>query len=280
MGLDVTIVEMLPHVLLATMEPEFIDDVEKTLSGRGVQLRTGAKVVEFQQSGGKVSGVRLDQGDTIEADFFVMSIGVVPNTELAAEAGIETSRFGIVVDDHLRTNAANVYAAGDCVAKRSFVTGEPTRGELGTNAVFMARVVGQNILGRDKVFTGVINASASTAFELSFGSAGLTEGAARESGLDVVAGYSEIMDRYPMMDEVGLIRTKLVFELGNGRLVGGSVLRRGRGAAQNVDFLSLAIQKGTTLDDLLDFQYATHPELAAKPSDNTYVFAAKEARDR
>jgi NADH dehydrogenase len=93
----------------------------------------------------------------------------------------------------------------------------------------------------------------------------------------VVTGYSEVLDKYPMMDGAAPIRTKLVFECDTGSLIGGSVMRRGNGVAQNVDFISFAIQMGATQEDLLRYQYATHPELAAKPSDNTYVFAAREA---
>jgi NADH dehydrogenase len=83
-----------------------------------------------------------------------------------------------------------------------------------------------------------------------------------------------------MMDGVTPIRTKLVFDRSSHKLIGGSVLRKGHGAAQNVDFISFAIQMGATMENLLIYQYATHPELAAKPSDNTYVFAAKDAMDK
>jgi len=83
-----------------------------------------------------------------------------------------------------------------------------------------------------------------------------------------------------MMKGVTPIRTKLVFDRNTGRLVGGSVLQKGDGAAQNADFISFAIQMKATLEDLLTCQYATHPELAAKPSDNTYMFAAKDALAR
>ena len=83
-----------------------------------------------------------------------------------------------------------------------------------------------------------------------------------------------------MMDGVSPIRMKMVFDRSNGKLVEGSVLRRGGGTAQNVDFIYLAIQMGATLEDLLSYQYATHPELAAKPSENTYVFAAKDAKNK
>jgi len=280
MGLEVYVVEMLPQILMATTEPEFITDIEKTLTGKGVKFRSNRKVTEFQSRNGNGISVGLDGGDILKADFAVLSVGVVPNIELAAEAGIQTSAQGIVTDPHLRTSADGVYAAGDCAEKKSYITQKPTRGEFGTNAVFMAKVVAQNIMGRNKVFPGIINANATTIYDWSIGSSGLTENMAADAGLNVVSGYSEVLDKYPMMDGVTPIRTKLVFERDTGSLIGGSVMRKGHGAAQNVDFISFAIQMGATLEDLLSYQYATHPELAAKPSDNTYVFAARDAFDK
>jgi len=90
-------------------------------------------------------------------------------------------------------------------------------------------------------------------------------------------GESEVMDMYPMMDGVSKIKTKLVFERSTGKLIGGTVLRKGHCVAANIDFISFAIQKSATIDEILLHQYSTHPELAAKPSDNIYVFAARDA---
>ena len=279
-GLEVDVIEMLPQMLMATTEPEFITDVEKTLDAEGIRLLTNRKVAEFRNRNGRGVDIKLENGETLAADFAVLSVGVVPNIELAAEAGIQKSSLGIVTDPYLRTNADGVYAAGDCAEKKSFITQKPTRGEFGTNAVFMAKVVAQNILGRNKVFPGIINANATTVYNWGIGSSGLTEKMATDAGLNAVSGYSEVLDKYPMMDGVTPIRTKLVFERDTGSLIGGSVMRKGHGAAQNVDFISFAIQMGATLEDLLSYQYATHPELAAKPSDNTYVFAARDAYDK
>ncbi len=280
MGLDVTVVEMLPTILMATTEPEFIGQVAEELAEKGVNVLTDEKVVEFVHPSADQVVVQLGSGASLAADFVVLSVGVTPNTELAAEAGIKTSRLGIWVDKHMRTDAPDVYACGDCAEKTSFVTGQPTRGEFGTNAVFMAKTVAHNMLGKKKTFPGVINANVTAVFDWSLGSAGLTEQMARDAGIDVVTGYSDVLNKYPMMDQAGTIRTKLVFNRENSKLVGGSVLRKGSCSAHNVDFISFALQMGATMDDLMDYQYATHPELAAKPSDNTYVFAVKDALNK
>ncbi len=277
MGLDVTVVEMLPTILMATTEPEFVGRVADELVEKGVHLLTNEKVVEFVHPSDDQVAVKLGSGESLAADFVVLSVGVALNTELAAQAGIKTSLFGIGVDKHMRTDAKDVYACGDCAGKTSLVTGQPTRGEFGTNAVFMAKTVAHNILGKKKTFPGVINANVTAVYEWSLGSAGLTEQMARDAGINVVTGYSEVLSKYPMMNQVDTIRTKLVFNRDNRKIVGGSVLRKGNCSAHNVDFISFAIQMGATMDDLMDYQYATHPELAAKPSDNIYVFATKNA---
>jgi NADH dehydrogenase len=126
----------------------------------------------------------------------------------------------------MRSDAKGVYACGDCAEKTSFITGQPTRGEFGTNAVFMAKTVAHNILGKKKTFPGIINANVTAVYDWSLGSAGLTEQMARDAGIDVVAGYSEVLNKYPMMNKVDTIRTKLVFDRDNRKIVGVSVLRK------------------------------------------------------
>ncbi|RLC16737.1 MAG: NADH oxidase [Deltaproteobacteria bacterium] len=277
MGIDVTLVEMMPKILMATTEPEFISTIEDTLAENDLRILTNEKVVEFvHQIDGSVE-IKLGNGDALVADFVVLSVGVSPNTELAVQAGINTSRLGICTDEYMCTSAPNIYASGDCVEKKSFITMQPTRGEFGTNAVFMAKVAAQNILGNKVKFPGVLNANATAIYDWSLGSAGLTEQMAKDAGIDVITGYSEIYDKYPMMDNVDIVRTKLVFNGSNLKLIGGSVMRKGSCTAQNVDFISFAIQMGATMENLLNYQYATHPELAAKPSDNCYTFATKQA---
>jgi NADPH-dependent 2,4-dienoyl-CoA reductase/sulfur reductase-like enzyme len=279
MGMQVTVVEMLDSILMATTEPEMISTVEEKLDRMGIRLLTGQRVEGFGHIAGKVE-VALSGGSGLDADLVVLSMGVSPNTETAARAGLKVSRQGIRVDEYLRTSAADIFACGDCAETFSFINRQPVRGEFGTNAVFMGKVVARNILGHEVAFPGVINANATTVYDLSLGSAGFTEAMARDAGIDVVTGFSSVMDKYPMMDGVETIHTKLIFDRRDQKLVGGSVLRNGVGASQHVDFISFAIQMGATLDHLLTYQYATHPELAEKPSDNAYVFAAREARSK
>jgi NADH dehydrogenase len=262
---------------MQTCEPEFSETLSRILSEKGIALMTDARVSSFRETDDSGVEVCLQDGSILPCDFAVLATGVQLNTNLAEAAGIDTNQFGIVTDDCQRTNFGNIFAAGDCAAKRSMVTGQPTRGEFGTNAVFMAKIVAKQILGQEVGFPGVINASVTKVFDWGIGSAGLTERMARNAGLDVVTGQSRVLDKYPMIEGVNRIQTKLVFERQSGQLLGGTVMRRGDTVAANIDFLSLAIQMKAGIDDLLVHQYATHPELAAKPSDNQFVFAAEDA---
>ena len=94
MGIDVTIVEMLSKILMATTEPEFINHVEDTMKDNGIHLLTSEKVVEFDHTAGTGVNVKLGSGKSLYADFVVLSSGVILNTELAADAGIKTSQTG------------------------------------------------------------------------------------------------------------------------------------------------------------------------------------------
>ena len=277
LGLEVVIVEMMPHIMGNAAEQEFINDIAADVRKHGIELLMDTKVEEFVQQGNRVHAVKLSTGDDIPADFVVLSMGVSPNIDIAEKAGIATSQLGITVDEHLRTNFPNIFASGDCALKTSYVTGQPTRGEFGTNAVFMSQVVGANILGQKETFPGVINASVTETFDFSLGSAGLIEQTALKEGMDILTGYSEVPNKYPMIDGVSMVKTKLIFERSTQRLIGGSVLRQDHCVAQNIDFISFAIQMKAKINDILSYQYSTHPKLAAKPSDNIFVNAAKDA---
>jgi NADH oxidase (H2O2-forming) len=276
LNVQITLIEILPNILSSTLEEEFAKEIEQYLTKNGIEIRTNARIVEILTTEGQVSGVQFDDGTKLETDFVVLATGFVPDTELARQSGIEVSAFGIVTDEFLRTNIQNIYASGDCAEKKSFITKKPVRGEFETNAVFMSKVVGANILGHQKTFPGVINTNTMTAFNLSCGSAGLTERVARDE-LDIVTGCSEVLSKYPMMDGAERVRTKLIFERHTRKIIGGSVLRYGYSTASDVDFIAFAIQMGATVEDILLHQYTTHPELTPKSSDNMYVLAAQDA---
>lgn len=272
---DVHLIELQNHILGGQYSESFTDQLEQELIKNGINLKLSHQVSQFQDTDQGLQ-ITLNDVEKLNVDYAVMSIGVKPNTQLAADAGLEVSRLGIVVNKNLQTSNDNIYATGDCAQAYSYLSKKPIAGEFGTNAVFMSKVVADNLLGKNTQFPGVLNAAVSAVYDYSFGSTGLSASMAKQHGIEVVTGYSEVMDRYPMIDGVSKIKTELVFNKSTQQLIGGTVLRQGFCVASNIDMLSLAIQKKTTLQELMQLQYATHPELAAKPSDNTVVFAAQD----
>lgn len=151
-GLNVTALEMEGRVLQRVTTPEMSEFYHTLHTGRGLHILTNTTVSGFEGQG-HVQKVQC--GDkSIDADLVIVGIGIVPNVELAAEAGLEVSN-GIVVDDHCRTSAPDVYAAGDCTNHPNLYLGRNIRLESVPNAMEQARVAAANLMGGDKVYDAV-----------------------------------------------------------------------------------------------------------------------------
>ncbi|KAJ5067288.1 NADH oxidase [Anaeramoeba ignava] len=279
LGFDVTLVEMLPHAMQLTTDSEFIEIIEKELIDNKINLKLGQKLTGFvksEKNPENVSHIILDSEEKIEVDFVVLSIGVRPNTKLAADCGIEVTRQGIVTNNNLQTKYPNIYALGDATQKKSLITQKPIVSQFATSAVFMAKVVAMNVLGTKKECKGVINSYCTKIFSWGIGGAGLTEEQAKAEGFDYVVGFSKIDDKYPMLNP-SPVTTKMIFNKKDMKLIGGCAMKKGTSAAHLSDWFSLSIQNGMTIESIMDFQYSTHPELNARPSQNMYVAAAQNA---
>ncbi|MEJ2124282.1 MAG: FAD-dependent oxidoreductase, partial [Alphaproteobacteria bacterium] len=149
MGLSVSLVEMQPTILGGTAEPELTEVLLAAMMEHGIHLHTERRVVKFLDNG----AVELNNGSEVPGDFVVVAAGVRPDISLAEAAGLNVSKHGVVVDDHMRSvSHPDIYACGDCAQGTSFFTGLPVPSEFGTNAVFMGRVVAANIMGAGKSY--------------------------------------------------------------------------------------------------------------------------------
>jgi len=135
LDLDVTLVEILPHILALVFDNELAVEAEKTLESRGVTVKTGDGVKELIGIE-KVTGVLLNSGEILDADAVILSMGYRPNVGLAEKAGIEINDLGfIAVDEYMRTSNTDIFAIGDCAEKRSFLT----RKQIGVKLAYTAR---------------------------------------------------------------------------------------------------------------------------------------------
>ena len=152
-GLAVTVLEMEDRILKRVTTPAMSAFYHGLHTGRGVVVRTNTKVSGFAGQG-RVEAVLTAAGERIDADLVIVGVGIIPNVEVAAAAGIECDN-GIIVDDHCRTSAADIYAAGDCTNHPNALLGRRLRLESVPNAMEQARVATTNMNGGDATYASI-----------------------------------------------------------------------------------------------------------------------------
>jgi NADH oxidase (H2O2-forming) len=279
-GLNVTVVEMLPHCLQLVFDEDFCSVAENKLIERGISVKTKVQA-EAIVGNKKVEGVRLSTGEELKADLAFMCIGVRPNTELAQKAGLQIGETkGIWVDDYGRTSDKDIFAIGDCAEKKSFFTKKPSNLRLASIACNEARIVGANLFGLKRRNEGVIGSFATIIGDSGIGLAGLTETAAKGAGFDVVTGEVKTPDKHPgSIPGATEFRVKLVFERATQEIVGGQVCG-GITVGEVVNVLSALIQNRMTASAVATFQYGTHPFFTPSPIPYPIVNAAEVALTR
>ena len=276
-GLEVSIVEILPHCLQIAFDPEFCEEAEKILEERGIKLCTGEKVVSIDGLK-NVEWVKLESGRLLEADVVIIGIGAVPNVELAKKAGLRLGPTGaIVVDRFMRTSDENIFACGDCAEKVSFFGGRPSALRLASIASAEARIAGANLYGNKREYIGTIGVFSTFVGDTAFAVAGLTEENAKRQGYDVITGTFEAPNRHPgAMPGMKPIKVKLIFERRTGALLGG-IFMGDKAVGELVNAISACIHYRMTIDDIASFQMGTHPALTASPVVYPLVNAAEMA---
>jgi NADPH-dependent 2,4-dienoyl-CoA reductase/sulfur reductase-like enzyme len=254
-GADVHLYEMLPHVL-QPFGDAVAEVVEEHLRAQGVHLHLDTAVSGF---GGEGNVERVDfEGESRPADIAVVGVGVAPNTQLAADAGIELGETGaIATDEYGRTNYGNVYAAGDCAEARNVVTGEPDHVPLALTANRAGRAIGQTVAGDPEPVGGTAGTAIVKAFDLGAARTGVVdEQRAREAGFDPVSVSISAPTRAHYYPGGAELTVTLVADGESGRLLGGTVV--GREGTKRVDTVATALAAGMTVSELqkADLAYA------------------------
>ena len=276
-GKDVTVVEILPRVLGTAFDEEFAAKAQTVLNERGVKTLTGVGIQEIRGEG-HVQSVLLSNGDTMEADAVILSLGYRPNATLAKESGLETNKFGFIkVDRYGRTESEDVFAAGDCAEKKDFATGKLSTIMLASTACAEARVAALNLYALSTVstFRGTIGIYSTNIGDTSLGVAGLTEAIAKREGFDVVAASFTGIDRHPGgLDGAHKQTVKLIVSKDSGIILGGEAMG-GVSVGELTNVLGFIIQSSMTINDLLVAQIGTQPMLTASPAGYPLIKAAE-----
>jgi len=256
-GLDVSVFEMLPHVLQPFGE-DVAEVVEEHLREQGVDLHLDTAVNRIVGDG-HVTGIEAG-GEVHDVDAVLVGVGVDANSDLAEEAGIEVGETGaIATDEYGRTNDEDVFAAGDCAEATNVVTGDPTHVPLALTANRAGRAIGQTVSGDELVETGDIAGTAVVkVFDLEAARTGVIDhDEAEDAGFDPVSKTIQAPSRAHYYPGGSPITIRLTADRKSGKLLGASMVGK-EGVAKRIDTVATALHAGMTVEDVeyLDLSYA------------------------
>ncbi len=266
-GASVTLIEGGPNVM-RTLDPDVAVHVEDALRRFGVDLRTALPVEGFED------GVVLTAAGPVAADLVVLGLGVVPNSELAAAAGIATgARGAIQVSSRQRTSHEATWAAGDCAETFHLVSRRPIHVALGTVANRTARVAGINIGGGNATFPGVVGTAVTKVCSTEVARTGLTESECRAADIAFVHATITSTTRASYFPGAKPIVVKMLAEPGSGRVLGAQIVGE-EGAAKRIDVVAMALHAGMTVQDVVDADLGYAPPFS--PLWDPVAVAARE----
>ena len=211
LGLDVTIVQR-PKQLMNPLDGDMAAFVHAKMRSRGVKLMLGHTVEGFEK-GEKGTRVLLKDEQPLEADMVILAIGVAPDSHLAKEAGLELGIKGsIVVNDRMETSAPDIFAAGDAVEVRHYITGEKALISLAGPANKQGRIAADNICGGDSRYPGSLGSSVIKVFDMTAASAGINERTAKQTGIDYDKVYLSPASHASYYPGGKVMTMKVIFE--------------------------------------------------------------------
>ena len=272
-GVKVTIIEMLDQVM-APVDYEMASIVHAHLKEKGVSLVLEDGVKSFSKTGNRIK-VTTSKGTEVECDMVILSIGIRAESILARNAGLVIGkRGGIVVDSGMRTSDHDIYAVGDAVEIRDFVSGFPAMTALAGPANKQARIAADNAMGRNAKFRGTIGTAVARVFDLTVASTGNNEKTLKQNNIPYMVSYTHSGSHAGYYPDAEMMAIKLIFSPGSGRILGAQIIG-GKGVDKRIDVLATAIYGCMTVDDLEELELAYAPPFSsAKDPVNIAGFVA------
>lgn len=265
LGMDVTIVQR-PKQLMKPFDSDMAAFIHNEMRKHGVKLALGHTVEGFEETEDGVQVLLKDEAP-LRADMVVLAIGVTPDTRLAKEAGLELGVKGsILVNDKMETSAPDIYAVGDAVQVKHFVTGQETLISLAGPANKQGRIAANNICGMDSHYPGSQGSSIVKVFDMTAAATGINETTAKSAGLDVDKVILSPMSHAGYYPGGKVMTMKVVFEKETYRLLGAQIVGY-EGVDKRIDVLATAIHTGMKATELaeLDLAYAPPYSSAKDP---------------
>ena len=265
LGTEVTIVQR-PKQLMNPFDPDMAAFIHSQMRKHGVRLALGHTVEGFEEKDGGID-VLLKGEQPLHADMVVLAIGVTPDTHLAKEAGLELGIKGsILVSDRMETSVPDIYAVGDAVQVKHFVTGHDALISLAGPANKQGRIAADNICGGDSHYAGSQGSSVIQVFDMTAATTGINEVSAKKAGLDVDKVILSPMSHAGYYPGGNVMTMKVVFEKETYRLLGTQIVGY-EGVDKRIDVLATAIRAGMKATALkeLDLAYAPPYSSAKDP---------------
>jgi NADPH-dependent 2,4-dienoyl-CoA reductase/sulfur reductase-like enzyme/rhodanese-related sulfurtransferase len=272
-GIATTVVELQDQVL-PPFDKEMTTPIAEHLAAKGVSLLLGESAEAFEHAPDGLV-VHLKSGQRLSAQLVVLGAGVRPENKLAVDAGLEVGpRGGIQVNEHLQTSDPDIYAVGDAIEVKDFVTGEPTQVPLAGPANRQGRIAADHIFGHAAHYRGTQGTAIVRVFEKTAALTGASEKVLRRAKRPYRKVYvhpTHHAGYYPGAEAMTL---KVQFDPQDGRLLGAQIVG-GAGVDKRIDVLAVAIQAGMTVFDLEEMELAYSPQYgSAKDPINMAGFVA------
>ncbi len=260
-GAKVSIVEMADQVM-TPVDFSIASYVHCELMNKGVDLFLEKGVEHFEKSGNHLKVV-LGNGESIETDMVLLSIGVRPSTQLAADAGIELGQRGIKVNDFLETSAKDVYAVGDAIEFKHPIYHQPWLNFLAGPANRQGRIVADNmVFGNTTAYEGAIGTSIAKVFDMTVAATGLPAKRLKQMNIPYKSSTTISASHAGYYPGAFMLTTKITFDPDTGKLYGAQCVGHD-GADKRIDQLALVIKNGGTIYDLIKLEQAYAPPFAS-----------------
>ncbi|ASG29258.1 CoA-disulfide reductase [Fusobacterium polymorphum] len=278
LGIDTTLVEAAPNIL-APFDSEISNILEYELVNNGIELMTSEKVVEFQEDANKII-IKLESGKIVTTDMVILSIGVSPDTKFLQGSGINLGERGhILVNENLETNIDGVYALGDSILVKNYITNQNVGIPLAGPANRQGRIVAGNIVGRNEKYKGSLGTAIIKIFELTGASTGLNERSLKQLNITYEKIYlhpNNHADYYPGASPISI---KALYNKENRQILGTQAVGIS-GVDKFIDVIATSIKFKATIDDLTELELAYAPPfLSAKSPANMLGFIGQNIED-
>lgn len=264
LGIRTTLIEAAPNIL-APFDGEMVNILEYEIVNNGINLMTGEKVIEFREKNRGIE-IILESNKVVETDIVILAIGVIPDTKFLSNSGVLLGEKGhILVNDKLETNIPGIYAVGDAILVKNYITNESSAIPLAGPANRQGRIVAGNIENRNEKYKGSLGTAIIKVFGLTGASTGLNERAVKRLNISYERIYLHPNDHASYYPGATPISIKLIYEKGSGKILGAQVIGI-KGVDKFIDVIATTIKFGGKLEDLAELELAYAPPFSSAKS--------------